>query len=415
MPKTISDLTDDQRNSMAAWADRWVKNSLSTEPANFKAAEEACLVAYKLAGYKPPKVILHVASPYAAIYAGAAAVAALRGPTKKSANADSTVRSQVLTKVKDQIFEQTWPRIESQIDEVSAERARVGIEVPVSTRGDNAIGNPLRQQLRDDISALYGNNQKEHSARLGNWAKIHNLALKDFEALKLAAPGRTSDWLNQAWENSFNGNLWSSWAAYVTFFRDACSWEDPILERFALEEAWQVNCGWIWWHEDVLVLSDRPSVVGLDEENRLHNEVGPALGYRDGWGIYAWHGTLLPEHWVTQKDTVNPAEIIGCKNVEQRAAGAAMVGWPRMIKHLNRKIIDGDPNTDVGALIELSLPGLREPGRFLQAVCPRNGIIVEGVPRVSDIDNRPIETVMAAQAWRVGLPASAYEHPVLRT
>lgn len=92
-----------------------------------------------------------------------------------------------------------------------------------------------------------------------------------------------------------------------------------------------------------------------------------------------------------------------------------MLGWPRMVSKLKRKIIDGDPNSDMGALIELTMPGLREPGRFLQAVCPRNGIICEGVPRVSDIDNKPINTVLAAQAWRVGLTPAEYRHPDQRT
>jgi len=86
-----------------------------------------------------------------------------------------------------------------------------------------------------------------------------------------------------------------------------------------------------------------------------------------------------------------------------------------MADKLNRKIIDGDPSSDIGALVELTLPGLPEPGRFLQAMCPRNGIICEGVPRESDIDGLPINTAIAAQAWRDGLPAAEYDHPSIRT
>jgi len=107
--------------------------------------------------------------------------------------------------------------------------------------------------------------------------------------------------------------------------------------------------------------------------------------------------------------------VVARENGGARAAGAAMIGWPRMISHLNRRVVDGDPDTDLGALIELTLPELPEPGRFLQAKCPRNGIIVEGVPRISDVDGLPIETVVAAQAWRVGDPQSDYIHPPKRT
>ena len=153
----------------------------------------------------------------------------------------------------------------------------------------------------------------------------------------------------------------------------------------------------------------------FDDQLRLHNENGKAVEYSDGWGVSAWHGTRVPDEWLENRDNIDPTEVLRTSDVEQRAAGAAIIGWPKMARILDRRIIDGDPETDIGALIELSLPGLSEPGRFLQAICPRNGTIVEGVPRVSDIDNLPIETAMAAQAWRDGLPASEYQHPLYRT
>jgi hypothetical protein len=172
-----------------------------------------------------------------------------------------------------------------------------------------------------------------------------------------------------------------------------------------------------WWApwDGICFVSDRPRSVHFDNGRRLHNEFGKAVEYSDGWGVSAWHGVQVPDEWIANRDTLDPAEVLKAQNVEQRAAGAAIVGWPKMASKLKRKIIDGDPDTDIGALIELTLPGLREPGRFLQAVCPRNGTIVEGIPRVSDIDGLPIETVIAAQAWRVGDPQSEYEHPPVRT
>jgi hypothetical protein len=152
-----------------------------------------------------------------------------------------------------------------------------------------------------------------------------------------------------------------------------------------------------------------------DDQNRLHSEVGPALEYRDGFAIHAWHGVPVPAHWIENRKTIDPAEIIKAPNAEQRAAGAAIVGWPRMLAVLKSKTIDRHGNPEIGELIELTLPGLREPGRFLKAVCPRNGLIVEGVPRVSDIDNLPIETAIAAQAWRIGDPQSEFQIPPRRT
>ena len=175
------------------------------------------------------------------------------------------------------------------------------------------------------------------------------------------------------------------------------------------------NCGILFGFKKLALVSDRPSEIHFDEDERLHNENGPAVGFRDGWGVYSWHGTRVPKHWIMDKENLDPTEIIKTGNVEQRVAGSQIVGWAKMAEKLDRKIIDGDPYTDMGALVELSLDGLPEPELFLMAQCPRNGTICEGVPRVSDIDGLPIDTVLAAQAWRIGDPVSEYIHPKSRS
>ena len=86
-----------------------------------------------------------------------------------------------------------------------------------------------------------------------------------------------------------------------------------------------------------------------------------------------------------------------------------------MLDVLDVKVIDDSGSSDIGELIEVKLPDLPNPGRFLKAYCPRNGIICEGVPNVSDIDGLPIDTALAAQAWRIGDPQSEYMHPKTRT
>jgi hypothetical protein len=215
--------------------------------------------------------------------------------------------------------------------------------------------------------------------------------------------------------NDRGGAFWAGWCAYVSFFRDVCGWRDPVLERFSIDEALAKACGWVWWHENVLAISDRPERISRDEQGRLHSETGPSIAYRDGWALHHWHGVSVPAHWIENRAALDPNEVIKASNVEQRAAGAAIIGWPRMLSVLKARVIHDSGNPDMGQLIELTLPGLSEPGRFLKAACPRNGIIVEGVPRVSDVDGLPIDTALAAQAWRVGDPQAEYLHPPKRT
>lgn len=168
-------------------------------------------------------------------------------------------------------------------------------------------------------------------------------------------------------------------------------------------------------HDEFCIVCNRPDILTVDDQNRPHNETGPSHRWRDGWSLYHWHGVRVPDHWITDRANLSAAEVLREANVETRMAGFQIIGWARVADQLDRRVIDGDPASDIGALVELTLPGLPDPGRFLMAVCPRNGTICEGVPRVSDIDGLPINTAIAAQAWRDCLPASEYTHPTLRT
>jgi len=201
--------------------------------------------------------------------------------------------------------------------------------------------------------------------------------------------------------------------AFYSYFAEVAGVADAA--RLAPLSRLSAAAGWWWPFDRLCIITDRPLALSRDAENRLHCENGPAIKYRDGWGVYAWHGRRVPADWIEKRHELDPNEIIKHRDVEMRAVGAAIIGWPKMLSVLKAKTIDKHANPDIGELIELTLPGLPEPGRFLKAVCPRNGIIVEGVPRISDIDGLPINTALAAQAWRVGDPLSEYLHPEVRT
>jgi len=228
--------------------------------------------------------------------------------------------------------------------------------------------------------------------------------------------GQLGDQLgDQLWgQNIFDPNfLWGSqdlyWLAFYRFGQKiGAKYTEETARRLGVMEGISSQCEWWWPFDGIVIASEKPHTVRWDEGRRLHCEDGPAIEYADGYALYAWHGARLPEHWVVNRATVDPTEILRCQNVEQRAAGAACIGWPRMLSALDYKTIDHDPDPSHGDLIELRLDGLPEPGRFLKAECPRNGTIVEGVPR-------NIKTVLEAQAWRVGLTPSEFSYPAVRT
>jgi hypothetical protein len=217
--------------------------------------------------------------------------------------------------------------------------------------------------------------------------------------------------------NSYNswqgGNQWSASDSCISFFRHVAKL--PI--DYTKWDAWEtlsLHSGPRIVHEKFCIISDRPEILLVDDQNRPHCETGPFCRWRDGSALYSYHGARVPARWIEERATIDPAEIIAHENVEFRAAGAAIIGWPRMLSALNSKTIDDSGNEEIGALIELKLPGLKKPGRFLKAMCPRNGLIVEGVPYIDDYGEE-IKTALHAQAWRVGDRLSEYLPPEVRT
>jgi hypothetical protein len=72
---------------------------------------------------------------------------------------------------------------------------------------------------------------------------------------------------------------------------------------------WECARSFGWWapYENVAVIQEKPRVIRLDNRGRLHRHDGKAVEYSDGWGLYAWHGTIIPLKQAKIID--NPQEI----------------------------------------------------------------------------------------------------------
>lgn len=164
-------------------------------------------------------------------------------------------------------------------------------------------------------------------------------------------------------------------------------------------------------HEEFCLVSDFPEVLRVDEQNRPHCETGPSHRWRDGFAIYHWHGVRVPAHWIENRANLHPNEVIKAENVEQRAAGAAIIGWAKMLEVLPHKIIDSHEDPQCGDLLEVSLPGLPETELYLKFECPRNGQMMEAVNKreLAKFD------LKHAHAWHANVPVRLYSQPHQRT
>lgn len=247
-----------------------------------------------------------------------------------------------------------------------------------------------------------------------------NLTKEDFEELSAKSPTALTEKLREMIGSdsdykfnmpSFYGNHEAAWLGFHDFFAEHFGLSE---QSAGLRELAKI-AGWCWFYKDLAIISDKPTKIVL-RNKLLHNENGPAIEFADGLKIYAFNGTRLPEKWVMEKDTIDSSEILAHRDTDVRAAGIALVGYQKMKHQLGYKILDGDPETDIGALIELKIPGLSRPGRFLEAICPRNGPVFLGIPQNNPWDDeKPINSAVGAQAFLARLPESAYQHPPIRT
>jgi hypothetical protein len=195
--------------------------------------------------------------------------------------------------------------------------------------------------------------------------------------------------------NSGISSLWAGFAAFATFFRDVCGLDDPVfLKNLKVNEDLVHSCGWTWWHEDVVVIADRPQTIRRDDEGRLHCENGPSMEYRDGWGMYHWHGVAIPKDWVTGKKP-SAKEALTWENIEQRRCACEIIGWHNILAELKSKVIDRDDDAEIGTLLEVDLPDSGRE-RFLQVKCGTGRTFAIPVPPT-------VKTALEANAWTYGL------------
>lgn len=403
----------DHEARLPEWRDRWIANALSTRAMD-EADRAACIVAvhglYAAAKLPPPKHVVFVPSPFVLTFAGgfaasiwychrhAATSAATTAAVTDAAHAVTVaVTTAARAAVTDATTDATHAAVSAAtLDAVTAATA-AHAAVTAATH-DAARAAVTAADATDDLAHWYvfpWDIMRQCSAELG---------VGDF-GIECAA---------LAWQMWQGGNQWPTWDSYLSFFQEVA--ELPI--DYTHFRHWRVlaeRSGPRIMHPDFCMISDRPELLTVDDRNRPHGEAGPFCRWRDGSALYSWHGTRVPARWIVERETLDPNEVLRNGNVELVAAGRAIIGMTRFRSALKGKVIDDSGSPTIGRLVEYKLEGLRQPGRFLEAECPRNGTICEGVPMVSDIDGLPIDTALAAQAWRIGDPQSEYQHPTVRT
>jgi hypothetical protein len=117
--------------------------------------------------------------------------------------------------------------------------------------------------------------------------------------------------------DSVYGQHEAHWLAFYEYFREVCGLTEETEKLSGLTELAK-SAGWALPHEHICWVSERPSLIRLDQRRRLHCEDGPAIQYPDGWAIYAIHGVRVPRGVIEDPACITVERIANERNTEVR-------------------------------------------------------------------------------------------------
>jgi hypothetical protein len=180
---------------------------------------------------------------------------------------------------------------------------------------------------------------------------VYPLALsisRDRELAKLMI-----SYISRWWNVYQGGNMWSSYACYLSGARDILGLRLPPHENYkAWEECAQVG-GFRLMHSEFCLVSDFPEILTKDEQNRPHNDTGPSHRWRDGWELHYIHGVRVTKQIVEAPHTITVEQIEKEENAEVRRVMVERYGLERYLKDSNAQKIHED---DYGILYRKEQP-----------------------------------------------------------
>jgi hypothetical protein len=334
--------------------ERWIALGLSTRPVDKTLAEKKLTGAYLYAGLTPPKKFLWFPSPVSALIA------------LGTLQADERTKMLVTDGIRHQIHNEVFQNAIAIQDRFQKKVAGgMGREVLVRVRDQvlTRVRSLILRELADQTDGV-GKAMRMFESRVGEevyqtvTAGARKLGL-DFESLE-----RDSSFDLDEIMASLRHCQWGWSEDYWLAACEACMRESNIqpmmedLNRFVSLVQVREQLSIFFPFADLVLCSENPVVLKRDERDRLHSAEGPALAYRDGWGIWAWHGTRVPKNVIEHPKKITVSQIETEMNAEVRRVMVERMGWERFIREGSLRPVQSD---DWGTLYRKDLIGDPEP------------------------------------------------------
>lgn len=134
------------------------------------------------------------------------------------------------------------------------------------------------------------------------------------------------------------GNQEAGWLSFYDFFKNETEVEGLEIVEGLIQLAEHAH--WFVFFEDVAFVSQKPTEIHLDEENRLSNEDGPAVLYEDGFSIYSVRGVSVSSDVVNRNYTVK--DIDEESNQEVKRIMIELYGEDKYLMDSNAEKVHSD-------------------------------------------------------------------------
>jgi hypothetical protein len=303
------ELTPEHRAQLEPWRDKWIANAFNTAP--YTDEEKARLVKavhglYAAANLPPPKHAVFVPSPFVLRFAGGFAA----GVWWARKNPGSTA---------------THAATDDATDDATRAATYAATHAATRDATDDATRAATYAATDDDLS---------------RWFVVPGLD----RMREIAATFGKSDFLlscaSSAWSMWNGGNQWSGWPAFLSFFRHVAKLELDYSKWDHYEVL--ATAGLRIMHADFCMISERPTSLTVDEQNRPHNATGPFCRWRDGASLYAIHGVRVPAWLIEEPERLTIAAIESEQNAEVKRVMIERHGLARYVRDAQFAVIDED-------------------------------------------------------------------------
>ena len=141
------------------------------------------------------------------------------------------------------------------------------------------------------------------------------------------------------WQQIY-GAMDAPWLSLYNYFLEVCGLACCVPLQGLMNLA--TCCGWWAPYSNVAIVQDRPSIIAMDGQGRLHHESAMAVSYPDTWGIYAWHGVLVDKEVIEHPEQITLEHITKENNAEKQRVLLERYGWDRYLDDTHAVLRDCD-------------------------------------------------------------------------